>query len=102
MPSVLILTTGKPSRAFLVDRDKIDLKQILNSAYGRSATDRMTEKEKEDFILMALYQCAEIKRPGMRQFNITMGEYNFSVGEDSALYEAVRYIYYVKGGPKNG
>lgn len=37
MGNALILTTGLSSRSFLVDRDKISIKQILNSHYGRRA-----------------------------------------------------------------
>ena len=51
--NVLILTTGLNSRAFLVDRDKISLKQILNSHYGAFIREAWTQGREDAEIIEA-------------------------------------------------
>ena len=86
---------------------------VLNYKTGEDASKIISEFEERiakyvsayrDFVLMALYQYAEIKRVRVKEndgyirtdYVVTMNKYTSTFTRDDFLYNEVRYIYHVK------
>ena len=92
--------------------------RVLDYKTGEDASKIISEFEERiakyvsayrDFVLMSLYQYAEIKRVRVKEndgyirtdYEVTMNKYTSTFTRDDFLYKEVRYIYHVRLWEKN-